>query len=590
MAGNGQAGPALNHPQVAEDMNLFHKQHPSTPPPRFSSPSRLQSRTTKAERAFRTAAKRAATSTLLQGIVWTALGALAVLLHYGMLPVPDITEEIEKWNSWEFIMYNMYFKENAALPDLPEEGVVSATQMLYFSIATLAANALMLLLSFVLLTRLCCGANPRADLAAVVLWAASVIVVTTVDVMVAAAMVRDLVLLESWQKYWPDDGFTALRLCPGAVLALALRGGVLLLANVACMLLVLRRLHNYRNQGDAASASQAATKADGPIDGFLYPNGDKEGMDNPVFVPDEAEHPWRTFKPDQNGNQRANAHPGHDLGYLSKDDPEDISHLMWMEEVDKHVDVHVRRGRLEDRPPPHHRYGFVEDAPPQHHVEDHHLSQHFPSGRLRAALGPLSPGPLPVGYPETGQGLRLSRAALADPPSHVPSHALFQAPTQTHYQGPPQAPSHALFQAPTQTHYQGPPQAPSHALFQPPSQTHYQGPPQAPSHALFQPPSQTHYQGPPQAPSHALFQPPSQAPSHALFQAPSQTHYQGPSQAPSHALFQPPSQPHFQAPQAPALPPVDYSPPARRRGDGGAADRALAAGRANLRPVRQDRF
>lgn len=94
----------------------------------------------------------------------------------------------------------------------------------------------------------CCSGctTPRALLVAVVMWALSVLVVTTVDVVVAAAMVRDLVLLESCERDWLGVGdFAMLRLCPGAVLIVALRGGLLLLANVACMLLVL---HRYAQQ------------------------------------------------------------------------------------------------------------------------------------------------------------------------------------------------------------------------------------------------------------------------------------------------------------------------------------------------------
>lgn len=145
----------------------------------------------------------------------------------------------------------------------------------------------------------CCSGctTPRALLVAVVMWALSVLVVTTVDVVVAAAMVRDLVLLESCERDWLGVGdFAMLRLCPGAVLIVALRGGLLLLANVACMLLVLHRyaqqystsvrrlrLHclptrlssrlNGQRKGTSAAAthaSQPATKAEGPIDGFLY--------------------------------------------------------------------------------------------------------------------------------------------------------------------------------------------------------------------------------------------------------------------------------------------------------------------------------
>lgn len=377
-----------------DDGDLFRHQHPASAtaagrPSRYSSPSRPRRADGEVPASVTTWGVAAAVSGILQSLVWAGLSVAAALLYRDIIPAPEQPAKGGRWDDFGALLANLYFRETGVYP-VAEQGLTSPRCVYRFMAATLIASVLWLITSGVMLRQMRLG-SLRSVRSSAVAWSVTVVAATVVDVTLAAAMVHDLITLSNWEgaeDAFPGD-IATLKLCPGALLVAALRAGVLLVANVVCMVVILYRLGQLRpaagRRGSAStSSSPSATKREGPIDGFHFAdfrgaqtddfrNSHSLGVQNPVFVPDEAIapvspsavaalKPWVSFKqtPQQTPGHRQGPRPSDNRHKAAGEDFDDVSHLSWMEEPDRHV----RARPVAWQPAPaHHRRGFVEVEP-----------------------------------------------------------------------------------------------------------------------------------------------------------------------------------------------------------------------------------
>lgn len=318
--------------------------------------------------SVRSLGKGLALFAMLQGLIYVALGVLAILtVKTNLLGTAGFPSGKDfKWSDYAMLLRNLYFNDKAALPDLPPAGLATPRVVFYVAAVVTVANAVWFITSAVMHRQLRLGGRDSAA-SSVHGWTFVTVVVTVVDVVFAFLMGRDIYLmLAEWPKSGSFKGnFVSLVLCPTLLLVLAVRAGFGLITNVIGMLVLQCRVAVTRQERAAAEPleSPSATKREGPIDAFLYQNDPmgSYGMLNPVFVPDEGDEDprtaWASFKspPNAAGNR---SHQG-----ARRDDPHDVSHLSWMEEADKHVNVRPRPG-TQPSAPPQHRYGMAEPTYP----------------------------------------------------------------------------------------------------------------------------------------------------------------------------------------------------------------------------------
>ena len=226
------------------------------PPHRYSSPSRPNKTNKHVPSSIRTLAVASSISTLLQGLAWVAMSLAAVLAYTGVIPVPRDRE----WTDYLQLLTNLYFTENLSVPELPPEGLVSPFVMWILMLVTLVVNAVWVISSIAMSMAVRLGSR-SAGWRAVLAWAVCTLLVLVADVVLVAAAVHDLVVLRQWpnvEKY--PSGELTLLMCPGAILILALRGGVVLLANLVCVVVLLRRLSMMGEDPDQDQYDQGPSR------------------------------------------------------------------------------------------------------------------------------------------------------------------------------------------------------------------------------------------------------------------------------------------------------------------------------------------
>ncbi|KAK3932180.1 Zinc finger imprinted 3 [Frankliniella fusca] len=359
----------------SEDGDL-DRRHPFENVPRFRSPSRPQRSADVDD--FRRLGLAVATSCMIQSVLWAGMTTAAILVYRDIVPVPEIPPpDTGSWEDFETILTYSYFKEGAILPAaaMPEQGLVTPLTMYRMMSSAFLISVFWFICSAVLFAKLRSG-GPRSWVLSIRVWAFSTSVVTIMDVVLGSAMIRDLVVLSEKESSAGADKALVSKLshCAAVVLVVALRAGLLLFANVGLMIALLYLLSNRLNpptrlaSAPPGGESPSATKREGPIDAFLFSsssfrsNDGQSGIRNPAFVPDDRIAPaggpphsltnWTSFKPPPEGPRQPQPQPGPDgprssnpkrLRRITSKELEDMAHLSWMEEPQRHVDVELRR-------------------------------------------------------------------------------------------------------------------------------------------------------------------------------------------------------------------------------------------------------
>ncbi|XP_026274550.2 uncharacterized protein LOC113203856 [Frankliniella occidentalis] len=368
------------------------RRHPFENVQRFSSPSRPHRNNSDVD-DFRKLGLATGAFCMIQSLLWVAMSTAAILVYRDIIPTAEIPPvnsadlNPNPWEDFDTMLTYLYFKEGAILR-MPQEGLVTQHTMYLMMSSIFIINAFWFVTSSVMFAKLRSG-GPRSWVLSIRVWAFSTAVVTVMDVVLGSAMVRDLVVLQNDDPATVTTNVLSTRMshCAALVLVVSLRAGLILVANVGLMISLLyllsNRLNPPREQASLPSTreSPSATKREGPIDAFLFPNSSDGhmGTRNPAYVPDDVDafynppqsNNWTSFKPPAEEARRAQwlpdpVGPAPALGQkrLRRITPEDMAHLSWMEEPQKHVGVELRRPMGWPSAPTEHRHALLEPEQP----------------------------------------------------------------------------------------------------------------------------------------------------------------------------------------------------------------------------------